>query len=188
MQFHYLKKNRKSFPKAGFTLVETLVGIGVLVIAITATFTAAQTGLSSAIESRDQVIAFFLAQEAVESVRNLRDENSLSSRNWLAGLSENASDACYFGKACTFDAQLRTFTTCPTGPGSCENLKQNKNLTSQTYGMYGYDAGWSETNFKREIEMISINANEITLKVTMTWSKGLLVKNFVIKESILNWQ
>jgi type II secretory pathway pseudopilin PulG len=173
----------------GFTLVETLVGISILIIAITATFTAAQSGLSSSIESKDQVIAYFLAQEAVEAVRNLRDDNALATRHWLSGFSENASDVCYFGKSCVYDGQLRTFTTCPTGPGSCENLKQNNNSESSTYGMYAYgDSSWRTTNFRREIEVESINSNEITLTVTVYWSKGIFTRSFVVNESILNWQ
>lgn len=179
---NYTKQQR------GFTLIETMVGISILIVAITATFTAVQSGLSSAIESRDQVKAFFLAQEAVEAVRNMRDENGLLRTNWLTGYSASASDPCYFGKSCTFDAPTRTFTSCPSGQGSCQAIRQNTNAVSSTYGMYGYDATWTPTNFVREISLTNINANEILVTVRMTWTKGILTRSFVVKESILNWQ
>jgi type II secretory pathway pseudopilin PulG len=182
------KKQLKLSNQKGFTLVETLVGISVLIVAITATFTAAQAGLSSSIESKDQVIAYFLGQEAVEAVRNARDDNALMGQAWLTGVSQVVADPCFFGKACTYDGQTKVFTACPSGPGSCQNLKQNRDSQSSTFGMYGYDNSWSSTQFRREIQLLSVNADEVTLTVTMYWSKGIISKNFVIKESILNWR
>jgi prepilin-type N-terminal cleavage/methylation domain-containing protein len=184
--------------KRGFTLIESLVAISVLTVAITATFSAVQSGLSSSIEARDQVASFFLAQEAVEYVRNIRDENSLynsenpsSPRHWLFGLSENASDACYFGKACIIDgAKSLSFppASCPTGPGSCPNLRQDTNSASATFGMYGNDPSWVETVFNREIELVDVvSGQEISVIVRMTWSKGTFTKTFTVEESILNW-
>ena len=60
----------------GFTLVETLVAISILMIAIVGPMTIAQNGLSSSIYAREQFIAQFLAQDALEYVRNVRDNNT----------------------------------------------------------------------------------------------------------------
>ena len=62
-----LQKNR------GFTIIESLVAIAILIVAITGTMTAVQSGISSYTYSKDQIAAFFLAQEAFEQVRNMRD-------------------------------------------------------------------------------------------------------------------
>jgi prepilin-type N-terminal cleavage/methylation domain-containing protein len=179
---------KNTHTRKGFTLLETLVAVSVLMIAITATFTAAQSGLSAAIEAKDQVVAFYLAQEAVESVRNVRDENAINTRNWLFGISETVSDPCYFGKACTFDPPTRAFTACPSGPGTCTNLRQDTDTQSLTYGMYGYTGGWSATNFNREISFTSISSNEVLISVTVTWTKGLTTRSFRVRESLHNWQ
>ena len=56
----------------GFTIIESLVAISILVVVITGTLTAIQTGLSSYIFSKDQIIAFYLAQEGFEQIRNIR--------------------------------------------------------------------------------------------------------------------
>ncbi|OHA89681.1 MAG: hypothetical protein A2741_01860 [Candidatus Zambryskibacteria bacterium RIFCSPHIGHO2_01_FULL_43_27] len=179
----------------GFTLLETLIGVSILIIAITATFSATQNGLSSSIESKEQVSAYYLAQEAVELVRNVRDANSLyniqnlaAPRNWLYGLAL-AGDACEFGKVCMVDALNNTFSSCAT-PTTCTKLNQDTNSSSATYGMYSYTSGanWKATNYKREIALTSINSNEVLITVTMTWSKGLYTKTFKIKETMLNWQ
>lgn len=182
----------KIIRQKGFTLLETLVGISVLIVAITATFSAAQSGLSSSIESRDQIAAFYLAQEAVEMVRNVRDENSLERINnsavyWLAGIAETPSDPCYFGSSCTVDAVTNTFSTCPSGPGSCGNLRQDTVATSPTYGMYGHDSTWSLTNFNREISLSQNTADELNVAVTVEWTKGGVTKSFRISEIIRDW-
>lgn len=184
MKRYYIKKN--NFQSSGFTLLETLVAISILIVAITATFSASQSGLMSAIESRDQVVAFYLAQEAVELVRNARDENSLQGLPWLSGLASQGSDPCYFGKSCTIDATTKIFSACPS-PLNCANLNQDT-ATGVTQGMYGYDVNWTPTAYNREIRLTQINANEITVTVIMTWTRGPFTKVFQVKESIFNWQ
>ena len=66
----------------GFTIVESLVAISILVLAITGATSAIQTGISSYIFSKDQIIAFYLAQEGFEQIRNIRDENGLKKISW----------------------------------------------------------------------------------------------------------
>ena len=61
----------------GMTLIETLVAISILAVAIVAPMTLTMQSLSSAYYARDQVVASNLAQEAIESVRAVRDGNIL---------------------------------------------------------------------------------------------------------------
>lgn len=170
----------------GFTLVETLVAIAILVAAVVGASTAAQSGISLAIFSRDQVVAFYLAQEGIEQIRNMRDENGLNGRNWLSGISEVASDPCYFGKTCKVDALSSSGTfvsSCSGGAGSCPVLKQDPET-----GFFGYTSSWTDTNFKREIQLTQINATEVSMLVTITWNKGVINREFRARENILNWQ
>lgn len=202
-----IKKQKNN--SRGFTLLEVLVSITILVFAITATFTAAQSGLTSAYESKNQVTAFYLAQEAVEYVRNTRDSNSLfnsdpnnlnSQKSWLAGIADpaNVNDPCYNGNKCVIDALGDTFNNhiinCPSG--ICPFLKQDTSTGSATYGMYSYrtTTGWNTSNFQREIQITIVNPQglatppEITMKVTVTWTQGSFSRSFTISESIFNWQ
>lgn len=172
----------------GFTLIEALIAITILTFAITATFTAVQSGLASSVESRDQITSFYLAQEAVEYIRNKRDTNSLTGSHWLSGFAESSGDPCYPGKACTIDIVTSTIAACPS-PSSCPVLKQNRTVGSVTEGMYGYTSSWSNTNFKRTVQVERINTDEIALTVTITLTKAnLTVQTFKVRESILNWQ
>ncbi|MBI2673939.1 MAG: prepilin-type N-terminal cleavage/methylation domain-containing protein [Candidatus Zambryskibacteria bacterium] len=168
----------------GFTIVESLVAITVLVLAITGTASAIQTGISSYIFSKDQIVAFYLAQEGFEQIRNIRDENGLLNQNWLAGISANSSDPCYFGNACIVDPiNSNVPTRCSAGPGNCPALRQDTST-----GFFGYNLSWPATVFRREIILTQINAKEISIQVTVNWSKGLVNREFKAKENLLNWQ
>ena len=168
----------------GFTIIESLVAITILVLAITGVASAIQTGISSYIFSKDQVIAFYLAQEGFEQVRNIRDENGLKNQNWLSSLSANSGDPCFFGNACTVDPVGSTVPTrCDAGPGNCPVLRQNAST-----GFFGYDPSWPATIFRREIVLTQINADEISVLVTVDWSKGIVNRQFRARENILNWQ
>jgi type II secretory pathway pseudopilin PulG len=59
----------------GFTIVETLVAIAILMIAIVGPLSIASKGLTSALNSKDQMVALFLAQETMETVKNVKDNN-----------------------------------------------------------------------------------------------------------------
>jgi len=170
--------------KRGFTIIESLVAISILVAIITAATSAVQSGISSYIFSKDQIISFYLAQEGFEQIRNIRDENRLNSRNWLAGIAENGSDPCWFGSACTVDPIVSAVPSrCTSGPGNCPVLRQDT-----VTGFFGYNAAWPATIFRREITLTSINADEIAVTVTVNWSKGTVSRQFKARENLLNWQ
>ena len=170
----------------GFTIIESLVAIAILILAITGAASAIQTGISSYIFSKDQIIAFYLAQEGLEQVRNIRDENGLKGQNWLTGISANSSDPCFFGKSCAADPiplGNPLLFRCGDAPGSCPVLRQDTST-----GFFGYDPSWLATVFRREIVLTQINADEISILVTVDWSKGIVNRQFRAKESLLNWQ
>lgn len=169
--------------KDGFTIIESLVAIAILLAAVIGVTSAIQTSISSYIFSKDQIVAFYLAQEGFEQIRNIRDENALNDRHWLSGLSEDASDPCSFGDLCIVDPVVTTVPIkCVGAPAVCPNLRQD-----DVEGFYGYDGDWSETNFKREILLTEIADDEISISVTITWSKGLTTRQFIARENLLNW-
>lgn len=172
----------KNTKHKGFTLVESLVAITILITVISAAFAAAQNGISLSTFSKNQIIAFYLASEGVEQIRNMRDENGLKAQNWLQGLAVSSGDPCYFGKTCTIDAVNNVISSCPGDFGSCPFLKEDT-----ATGFYGYTSGWPDTIFRREIQLKSINANEVSVTVRMSWAQGLLNRQFEIRENIFNW-
>lgn len=67
--------NRKN--KKGFTLIETLVAISILLIAVVGPLTISASSLQSSLNVRNQITASYLAEEGIEYVRNIRDTESL---------------------------------------------------------------------------------------------------------------
>ena len=61
----------------GFTLIETLVAITILLVAIVGPMSAIGTSLSQMSISRDQIIAINLAQEGIEAIRQERDSKMI---------------------------------------------------------------------------------------------------------------
>ncbi len=98
----YLRSHTSS--AAGFTLVESLVAISILMIAIASPMYLAQKSLSSATLSKDQMVATFLAQDAIEAVRNIRDQIAVSSTggDWLGTLLSPC--ICTSPAGCNFDS------------------------------------------------------------------------------------
>lgn len=180
---------KKFHLQKGFTLIESMVAVSILVIAVTGAYGAATAGISSGIFSKNQTVAFYIAQEAVEQIRNMRDNNGLSSQPWLTGIALNGSDPCAFGKTCTADAvssidgSNNALVRCQGGTGSCPLLQQDP-----VNGFYGYNASWKDTVYRREVTLTSLNGHEAAIGVTVTWSKGPATQSFTVRENIFDWQ
>lgn len=162
-------------------MVESLVAIAVLVISILATYTASQAGISTTTYAKEQLVAFNLAQEAVEEIRNMSAENRLNDLPWLNGIAYSNSDPCYFGKTCKVDAIQDTMSPC--SQNACPFIREDS-----ATGFYGYSTSWPLTVFQRSIQLTSINAHEVAITVVVTWSKGLATSSFTVRENITDWQ
>lgn len=175
--------------KRGFTVVEALVAVAILSLSIVATFGAVQNGLQYSGLTKDEITAFYLIQESIEYVKNIRDENALytingSPRNWLYGISNLSSDACYFGKVCQLDMNSSTkLTQCTGGAGNCSAL----NVDPST-GAYGYNNSWSTTSFEREMQLSTIpnNTDEVRLVVTVSWNTRGQSRSIQVSELLYN--
>ncbi len=188
---HSTNNNKKELSKHdGFTVLETLVAIAILILSLTAAFSVVQSSLSISMSSRDEVTAYYLAQEGIEMIRNMRDENSLYDpvRPWLTGIAFSQDDPCYFENYCAVDSPNKVFVSCGTYAGNCPALRQDRDSNSQTFGMYGLDNAWDATIFKREMILKQIGADEIALTITIYWTKGMTTRQFVIHENLFNWQ
>ncbi len=99
--------------KTGFTLVETLVAITILLLAIGGPMFAVSQSLKSSYYARDQITAFYLAQDAIEYIRNLRDENALTGGTWsdFTSMSGGPISDC-IGLTCRVDSSDNKIEPC----------------------------------------------------------------------------
>lgn len=73
--------------KKGFTIIETLVAVTILMISIVGPLTIAQKSLMASIYARDQVTASFLAQDIIEKIKNDKSNALLLNTvfsNWVS--------------------------------------------------------------------------------------------------------
>jgi prepilin-type N-terminal cleavage/methylation domain-containing protein len=161
--------------RRAFTLLETLVAVAVLLMALLGPFSIAQQALKSAYYARDQVTAFYLAQEGVEFVRAIRDQNYLSGSAWLTGI-----DACT-DVPCIVDFPNFTYTVCPQGV--CPPIR-----VSQIGGLYNHVTG-TDSPFTRYVVLTpsASNPDQMIVSVTISWRSAGVPRVFTIQERLFNW-
>jgi len=186
MNLIFKKSNSIDLNKKGFTLIETLVAISILSLSILAGFTAVQNGLKASLTAKNQITAFYLVQEAMEFVKNKRDENALiyidtGVSNWLNGLS--LCDATSSSRYCQIDSTVNAVTACPDANTSCSLIRIQPDT-----GLHGYTGSWTATNFKRAIsyQRSSTNADEATVTIWISWTQGAQTKTFQVTETLFN--
>ncbi len=180
----------------GFTLIETLVAVLILVSAIMGPLTIASRGLSTALVAKDQTTAYYLAQDAVEYVRFARDTNRLKGFNWLTGnsalpsavltpcVSADGSAECYFD----------SLANSPAQPTVCEDAtcSQHPLYYDPSNYYFNYNTNNLKTVFTRTVSIqtpVGGNTDEASLTVTVSWSDlPGLTHTITVREDIFNWQ
>jgi len=185
-----MKQNIQRIHKKGFTLIETLVAITVLLIAIVAPMTLAQDGIVAARLAQDQIVAFYLAQEGVEVVRNMRDENKLEGFDQLVGpLADCIVDpAIPAERGCYIDATKivgTTFEVNECSASGCPVLRtNNEKYTYNTSGLF------EDTKYSREIKVWYVSdpdPKEVKVEVRITWPFLQGAREYVLRENLLQW-
>ncbi len=189
----------------GFTLIETLLAVLLLATAIAGPLTIASKGLSAALVAKDQISAFYLAQDAMEQVRFIRDSNTLGGGDWLTGagaasgidltpcVSADGNAACQLDSLGVFPAAP---TACPGG--ICEFMRYDSGNNSFNY----HNAATAPYTPQRYLRTISIktpacnagggvcNTEEAVVTIQVTWSDlaGVTHMAIRVRENLLKWQ
>lgn len=180
----------------GFTIIETLVAIAVLALAITGPMVLAERGLVASRAAGQEVTAFYLAQEAFEFVKNVRDANVLAGGggdSWLSGLKD-----CTKEQACGIDATAKKQSDQIF---KCDEEKNNNCTLSKSVqdGLYGYpeshgkgkgDSGWAETSFRRTASVTEVadDTPEVSVSVFVSWNDGAgRQRSVTIGGNMLRW-
>lgn len=182
-----IKNLKLKTKQGGFTLIETFVAIFVMMMAIVAPMSIVSKALSSARYAKEQVTAFYLAQEGIELVRNIRDNNAISKTGlWNEGALGNSAsgseNVCYAASGCQIDAKNLTVQNCT---GACPVLNIDTN------GIYTYGTvGTTPSQFTRTIQIRKLNSTEINISSTVLWTSSTLggTRSFTITDNLLNWQ
>ena len=168
----------KNFTKKGFTLVETLVAIAVLMIAVAGPLVIANKALTSALYARDQSAASYLAQEEMEIIKNTRDNNLKGSTTPLPWL--NSIDSCVNGNMCDL-THVNGFSSVTSGAGA------------DGYPLYlgsnGYDhdpGSGTKTLFSRYFTLTQIDPNDYKIEVGVSWNEGTVPNKVTLHSELVN--
>lgn len=173
-----LKSSTSISAKKGFTMIELMITIAVLSFGIIGAYSAFSSivGIIGSISYR--FTAAYLAQEALDVVRNLRDNNFIAKTTWSSGLT-----ACNAG--CQLD--YKTGTAVQTSANQLKPYDDANFLKLNSDGLYSYDAGL-DTKFKRKVTITQPSGTD-TLKVSsqVFWNYNGQPFNFEAVEYLYNW-
>lgn len=174
---HYLsiQKNKK-----GFTLVETLVAIAVLLIVIVGPMGIAQKGIQNAYYANEQVTAVFLAQEAIEAVRMYRDNQALDVYDEYSKSIPSTIDTANWvpsgcASGCAYDKISNSFNSCADSNGCI--LKQDA-----TSHEYQYETG-ANSPFTRTVTFGIAVDGGVPVTVDVSWNSNILGLRHVILQA-----
>lgn len=153
---------RYAIENKGFTMIETIIAFGVLTAAIIGPVALVAVSFSRAQSSQNKLIATNLAQEGIELVRAIRENNIICdilssppaiawNNNPEGGPKLGQGNNNYF----TVDANDMVALACDTAPfptprptPTTQSACSTRNLNINTAGLYTYDPG-TPTSFRR---------------------------------------
>lgn len=174
----------------GFSLVESLVAITIITSAISAPMYAVTIGLRNARGAANEVTAYYLAQEAVEGLRYLRDSATIAGEAPFARFSPPDCVGGIAGseKKCTIDE-----AGLESGPayGIAANcvLECPKLKFDGATNRYGYGSG-TESIFRREIFTKETNQappgqiREVRIRAVVSWDDQTGTRKVEVVETL----
>lgn len=167
-----------------------MIAIAVLLIAIVAPMSLAYQGVQAAKLAQDEIVAFYLAQEGIEVVRNMRDENKLQGATQLSGALADCivdpSNPADLG--CYIDATVisgGTFEVTACSAGGCPPIKKDDEKYS-----YETTGSFEDTKYTREVRVWYVNdpsTEEVKVEVVVTWPFLSGTRTYTLYENLLDW-
>lgn len=182
-----------SHSTTGYSLIEVLVAISILMLSIVGPITIAMKSLQSAQYARQQNTAFFLAQEGISAINTIRNDAALasfigSSDPW-EWVDDSALDSCFLetGTGCGIDFRDKTpisnIVDCASSDTACTLLfDDTPNRASYQYGQ------GDPTVYTRVITLEIVGPAEVLVTSRVGWDSQLLdqTQQVVLSTSLFN--
>lgn len=162
----------------GYSLVEVLVAVAILMLSIVGPMTIAVKGIQSAQYTKQQNTAFFLAQEGISIINAIRNNAELEV---YTGLRTNAwfwvthpsLASCFTASGCNIDFRdstlLNNVVACSSSASAC-NLHFSPTGGRALYRV----SGGTATPFQRVITLTKVGADEVLVQSEVKWNSKLL--------------
>jgi prepilin-type N-terminal cleavage/methylation domain-containing protein len=181
-----MKKTRYT-TAAGFSLVEMLVSVSVLLIVIVGPMTVTSRAAKSSSFATEQVQAFFLAQEGLEIAQKIRDDLLLlyfagGTTNPWARFTDSTTLGTYrhcYNGGCGLDwnttlaNDLATPVNCTSAAApSCRLYYRPTAVRSKFTHASTPAAAVTVTPFTRRIQFSKVGDNSVEVRSIVTWRTG----------------
>ncbi len=169
----------------GFSLVETMVAITILLMAVVGPMSVIGGSLAQIATARNQVVAINLAQEGIEVVRQKRDSNMLARWN------QNPPVTLWSAELSAGDYIVDSTTVSPTlfrcvAVGSCNTTQIS--IYQDILGMYHQYSGVTSGTIVQFTRVVNIADNSLAEKKitsTVKWTtSGGIIKIITVSVSI----
>jgi len=204
-------QGRRGFQKRGFTLIETMVAVAIVTLSVAGPLFTANSAITAATTARIQLTASYLAQEGIEYVRLLRDNEFLttyraggtdiSATAWTRFLTNPISDSYTMSGCRTTASQtsvclLDTYPTVAMGTGSGLSLQSCTgssclplHLVNGMYTQQG-NLGGTLSPFTRTITVKDVpnTTDDVQIISTVTWSYHGTPYTVKIYDHLTPWQ
>ncbi len=166
----------------GFTLLEAVVALALIVAAAIGPLTLASRGIFEAKFSRSKIIALNLAQEGIELIRHMRESNVLAGRHWR-GLQGSCRAGCTRLADGSYQPDVYTAPTGSTPPLSTDaplRFDASQALYAQSFG--------TETPYRRVITISTPAADQMRVESVVSWEELGLSRQIRLEEVFYNWE
>jgi len=159
--------------KKGFTIIETMVAVFVIITGVVGVYTLLQQTMASIRVVSSKLTASYLAQEGVEIVRNIRDSNwieqeTVPSALWDDGILVGDWEADYLSR--------------PLVSSYSGNF-----LKMDTDGYYSYASGVN-SKYQRKISIAKTGNYLIKVTVTVYWREKGVNNSIIVQENLYDWK
>lgn len=173
----------------GFTIIEVLIAIFVILVGLLGAFSVINQSLSASGIVSSRLVAAYLAQEGIEIIRNIRDTNwlqagePLKTSPWDNGLPDGNWQVDY-----TTVTLLGTdeFEQCGDSGYNCEDYDGDF-LKLNDSGFYNYSLG-TPTKFKRKITLAKEGEDVLKVSVLVEWELRQKSYQLSAQEKLYNWK
>ena len=176
----------------GFTLIEVLVAIFILITAVVVPLTIGSKAFAYSNFVRDQSTASYLAQEAVEYIRLERDNASLQGIGWdgfkfrinQCSIGVDLDDDAPGG--CRFDVR-ESSPSIISCDGKCPAMYLDSNGNYYTYA--NTSGKWFLRSVETRVEGENTPLERVRVDVTVVWNtNGVDERRFEVIDYLTPWQ
>jgi len=155
--------------KKGFTLMEVIVAIAIITVALISIISLISFSISGIVANGSKTTAFGLAQEGLEIVRSIRDNNWLDYKRTTADWRDGISAGDY--RVQYNSASLLAYSYVP--------------LRIDANGFYRYSGAL--TKFYRKVTISNIDDNQFKVVVEVSWKEKSRNLNMIAESRLYNW-